>query len=164
MTTNIDERYVDVSDVRPVPDHQEIFADGETGESLIVEVVETAAAANDACGQFYFEDQASMNDATSATLLNVSVLSGRIIESLPQGSYACAVTGRISRPSGVPEGSTEPVLLHMAILRLPQPYASDILIMSYAPLEKTQETGKSEPLSLRQALDSLSIKDYSLFG
>ena len=30
----------DVSDYRPVPDHQEVFSDGLTDQSLIVEIVE----------------------------------------------------------------------------------------------------------------------------
>ena len=30
----------DVSDIRPVPDHQEVFSDGLTDQSLIVEIVE----------------------------------------------------------------------------------------------------------------------------
>ncbi len=33
------QRLIDVSDFRPVPDHQEVFADGGEDQSLIVEIL-----------------------------------------------------------------------------------------------------------------------------
>ena len=39
ITCRIPERYVDVSDFRPIPDHQEVYADGGTDQSVIFEIV-----------------------------------------------------------------------------------------------------------------------------
>ena len=38
MEITIDERYVDISDFRPVPDHQEVFQDAEADQSVTIEV------------------------------------------------------------------------------------------------------------------------------
>lgn len=35
----IPSRLVDISDFRPVPDHQETFADGNTDQSVVIEVM-----------------------------------------------------------------------------------------------------------------------------
>lgn len=39
MTMKIPSRLTDVSDFRPVPDNQEVFADGDTDQSIIIEIM-----------------------------------------------------------------------------------------------------------------------------
>jgi len=39
MACKIASRFQDVSDFRPVPDHQECFADGDKDHSFVIEIV-----------------------------------------------------------------------------------------------------------------------------
>ncbi len=39
INMHIPARFVDLSDLMPVPDHQEVMVDGETDQSLVVEIV-----------------------------------------------------------------------------------------------------------------------------
>ena len=99
----IHERFVDVSDFKPVPDHQECFADGDADQSVVFEIVvrgpgaaccllhgpcgsevagtqmqscmqETSSTDNDSCGSFYFEDLAQVNESSVSALERVEPL------------------------------------------------------------------------------------------
>lgn len=41
VAIGVPDRLVDVSDFRPVPDNQEVLADGATDQSLIIEIMVT---------------------------------------------------------------------------------------------------------------------------
>ena len=57
----------DVSDFRPVPDHQEVWADAESDRSVVVEILERQAAVADAdAAVFLFNDLAEANEATGS--------------------------------------------------------------------------------------------------
>lgn len=62
------ERFIDVSQFRIVPDHQEVFIDSECDQSVIVEVVDRQTCSNKAAPEFFFEDLAESAEATSFTL------------------------------------------------------------------------------------------------
>lgn len=65
-------RMEDISNVRPVPDHQEVFADGATDQSLIVEVLDRADVADEQCAAYFWADWCSANEAEDAQLLGSS--------------------------------------------------------------------------------------------
>lgn len=53
--------FADVSDFRPVPDHQEVFADVDADASVVVEVMEPPDG--DRVGTYYFHDIAEASGA-----------------------------------------------------------------------------------------------------
>ena len=67
--SDLPERFLDVSDARPVPDHQEVWGDPSRDQSLVVEAVERAADVADAdAGAFFFGDLAAAAEAAGAHL------------------------------------------------------------------------------------------------
>ena len=63
MTLMLPETFEDVSVLREVPDHQEVFVDRDSEVSLIVELLEyDGAVTGEDAAQYYFKDLASFND------------------------------------------------------------------------------------------------------
>ncbi|KAG1671992.1 hypothetical protein FOA52_013365 [Chlamydomonas sp. UWO 241] len=180
MSMSLPSRLVDVSDYRPVPDHQEVWADGATDQSLVVELVEAAAAEAGACGRFYFDDMASVNDSGESSVRGVEELGLASLPSLPgvEGLYACLVTGtQLVSKSRQDSDASNAVLLLLAVLRLPK-VGSDLLITLNTPLHISEHSTSAENVNatgvqqgadlarplLLSMLVSLSIRDWGLFG
>eukprot|EP00959_Pyramimonas_sp_CCMP1952_P268668 5617556-Pyramimonas_sp.AAC.1 len=54
---HLSERFVDISDYRQVPDHQECFADGNRDQSFLVELLDYKEEVSDGeSARFFFED------------------------------------------------------------------------------------------------------------
>lgn len=58
-------RFEDISDFRPVPDHQEVWTDASLDQSLVLEIVEHQAVSDQDCMELYFKDLAQQNQAIS---------------------------------------------------------------------------------------------------
>ena len=56
LAAALPDRWLDASDVRPVPDHQECFTERDGERSLVVEILERAAASDADCATFHFQD------------------------------------------------------------------------------------------------------------
>ena len=57
VTVDLPRGLVDASDVRPVPDNQEVWFDGDGGRSVIVEVLERVEGLEDGkAASFFFND------------------------------------------------------------------------------------------------------------
>lgn len=174
----IPERLTDVSDFRPVPDHQEVFADGAKDQSLVVEVVEhDYNVANASCSRHLFEDLALQNDAVSATFESGESLSADEVRHLPSGTPVLLGMG-MQQVSKGRQGSDaiNTVQVLVAAVRLPQ-HKSDVVLSlnspSYISEQSTaaadagsgqQETHKAALPLFRRILGSLKIIDYGLFG
>ena len=63
IEAQIPSRFIDVSDFRPVPDHQEVFSDEAADQSIIIEIVELSQTAEECPGRFYLKDLAAVNGA-----------------------------------------------------------------------------------------------------
>ena len=54
---HLSERFIDISDFRQVPDHQECFADGARDESVLVELLDFKEEVSDGeSARFFFDD------------------------------------------------------------------------------------------------------------
>ena len=92
ITTELPERYVDVSDFRPVPDNQEVWTDASKDESVVVEIVERVAVGpsdDEGAAAWFFRDLAEVNGASASEILGVRDLS---VDDLPSvnGPFAAA--------------------------------------------------------------------------
>ncbi|KAJ1524713.1 hypothetical protein HK096_000693 [Nowakowskiella sp. JEL0078] len=56
---------VQLSDLREIPDHQEVFVDTITNESVIFEILELAEIADIDAASYHFQQLADDNDATN---------------------------------------------------------------------------------------------------
>ncbi|PNH08418.1 putative ran guanine nucleotide release factor [Tetrabaena socialis] len=154
-------RLADMSDVRPVPDHQEVWADPELDQALIFEIVEHDASVLDAdAGRHMFEDAAAGNEALASSIGAITTLeAAREVPGIPEVSYTCLVRGRQTVRRGQEANDT---IMLLAVLRLPR-LASDLLITLSTPAAAQQAGEESEEV-VRLVLRTLRVLEYGLFG
>ncbi|KAG2496033.1 hypothetical protein HYH03_005955 [Edaphochlamys debaryana] len=161
MVCTLPVRLKDVSDMRPVPDHQEVWADPDLDQALIFEVVEhDASVINADVGRHVFEDAAVGNEAASASVAGVRPLAAAEVPSLPEGGYACLVSGSMTVRRGQ---DTQDTAVLLAVLRMPH-VASDLLLTLSTPAAAPAPAQAEAEGVMSAALRSLEIRDWGLFG
>lgn len=165
----------DVSELREIPDNQEVFAHAHTDQSLIVELVEyQAQVADQDAARYHFEDIAGSNKAlepgafvvTSVVTLSKSELS------LSDCSCAWMLTGT-QCVSKFNEEARNTVTLHLGLFRLPQ-FSTDVLITFNDPLSISPDSSSAasvgthrEPWTVQdfqRLLQTLTLHNPGLFG
>eukprot|EP00079_Xenopus_tropicalis_P013429 XP_002941865.2 PREDICTED: ran guanine nucleotide release factor isoform X1 [Xenopus tropicalis] len=165
----------DVSELREIPDNQEVFAHNATDQSIIVELLEYQEGVSDSdAARYHFEDVASSNDAEGQS----EVLS---VEPLPLAQLtltACTnawvLTGH-QLVAKFNEEARNAVTIHMALFRLPQ-HSTDMLVTfndpaAINPSSSSAVGGASlAPLSpwtladFNRLLCTLQLHNPSIFG
>ncbi|KAH0520109.1 Ran guanine nucleotide release factor [Microtus ochrogaster] len=154
---------IDVSDLLPVPDNQEVFCHPVTDLSLIVELLELQAhVRGEAAARYHFEDVGGVQGARAVHVLSVQPL---CLENLSlRGS--CQDAWFLSGKQQV----AKDVTLHQALLRLPQ-YQTDLLLTFNQPPSNSRSLGPENlscpPWSLgnfEQLVTSLTLHDPNIFG
>ncbi|KAM7012621.1 ran guanine nucleotide release factor [Tautogolabrus adspersus] len=166
---------VDTSQLREIPDNQEVFAHALTDQSLIVELVEYQAQVSDQdAARYHFEDIAGSNKASEPGNFQVTG-----IEPVPKSglslsdcSSACVLTGT-QCVSKFNEEAKNNVIIHLAVLRLPR-FSTDILIsfndpQSISPSSSSAASAEthSQPWTMhdfQRLLQTLTLHDPGLFG
>lgn len=190
MACEVPAAMTDVSDVRQVPDNQEVYNDIDTGATIIVELLSRHAAVSDeAAAEFFFRDLATANGCDGVED-GVQVLSAA---TLPPSAYpllarqqqpggegqVCAYAGlacgvqKISKYTNE-AGSENDVFVGLAALRFLPRVTTDILVSLSAP--QRLHPGSSEAAEvkrllsaeeriaiLRAAVASLRVNDWGLF-
>lgn len=78
ITVTLPSSLVDASDLRQIPDTQEVFLSPSSGVSIIFEVLERVAATDpEEAAKFHFEALAHDNSASNATVTDVAVTTKR---------------------------------------------------------------------------------------
>ena len=157
--------WLDASDVRPVPDHQEVWLErAATARALIVELLELAADATDgdAAARLHFEELASSNDAESSAVHQNFALGDAAAPRLRPAPPAPPQALR-----GV-QSLAEGARLHvwLAVVRLPR-VGTDLVVSISRPVADAAAEGAAatEDLELlRAVVGSLEVRDWSLFG
>uniref|UniRef100_A0A3Q3SHU5 RAN guanine nucleotide release factor n=1 Tax=Mastacembelus armatus TaxID=205130 RepID=A0A3Q3SHU5_9TELE len=165
----------DISDLREIPDNQEVFAHAHTDQSLIVELVEyQAQVADQDAARYHFEDIASSNKAlehgasggTSVVALPRSQLS------LSECSSAWMLTGT-QCVSKFNEEARNTVVLHLGLFRLPQ-FSTDVLVTFNDPQIVSPESSSATAVGphsdrwtvqdFQRLLQTLTLHNPGLFG
>ncbi|XP_069502307.1 ran guanine nucleotide release factor [Ambystoma mexicanum] len=151
--------FQDVSDLREIPDNQEVFAHRWTDQSLIMELLEYQNEVADAnAARYHFEDIASVNDASGQE--RSEVLS---VEPIPKGQLALGecqsawfLTGR-QLVSKFNEEARNTVNIYMCLLRLPQ-FATEVLLTFNDPgaIDPSSSSAESVCLQPTAILDHVS--------
>lgn len=171
IEASIPSRFIDVSDFRPVPDHQEVFSDEAAGQSIIIEIVEYSKTGEECPARFYFKDLAAMNGAieweetSESEELAVSDSVPRLGGSglVPAATRVFCVKGAMlvdKKRSHHDEGHRHRVQVVLGVIRLPDK-ETDVLLSLNTPSEEPPERGYSLFLEI---LDSFHIADWNLFG
>ncbi|XP_022151170.1 probable ran guanine nucleotide release factor [Momordica charantia] len=177
-------RFQDVSNIRQVPDHQEVFVDPSRDESLIFELLDFKHDVGDSGSAVWFlQDLASEQDAEG----NMVIEQSGVIEApgLCFGNITSVVTtavGQMAISKGRQGREAQNIVrVYLANLRL-KGVGTDVLICAYEPIlinplsESASSvcSGLATPASqigcmpmpevFKLAVSSFKVNDRSLFG
>ena len=190
LSANFPDRYVDVSDFRPVPDNQEVWTDAERDESVIVEILERVEdgpsdAIDGGAAVWFFNDLAEVNDASVSSGLS-EIVSARTLQpsELPSvnGPFAaaslCVGRQRVSKARDSDDARNLVEVL-VANVRLPQ-VGTDLLVTMNRPLVVAERSSAGAVVTpgdghgdggdgggwavMRGVLRTLAVNDWGLFG
>ncbi|KAF7688396.1 ran guanine nucleotide release factor [Silurus meridionalis] len=125
----------DISELREIPDNQEVFAHTHTDQSIIIELLEYQGHVEDSqAARYHFEDVAGSNKAMEVEQMEVMEVQcvPHSQLSLSQCSSAWILTGA-QLISKFNEEAKNTVNIHLCLFRLPQ-YTTDILITFNNPV------------------------------
>ncbi|XP_068175980.1 ran guanine nucleotide release factor [Antennarius striatus] len=175
LTAFIPHSATDVSDLREIPDNQEVFTHAHTDQSLIVELVEYQGhVADHDAARFHFEDIAGSNKASEPSACEVTsvVPLPKSDLSLSDCSSAWMLTGT-QCVSKFNEEAKNTVTLHLGVFRLPQ-FSTDILITFNDPQSISPGSSSATPTGthgepwtvqdFQRLLQTLTLRIPGLFG
>uniref|UniRef100_A0A3Q3EQT4 Ran guanine nucleotide release factor n=1 Tax=Kryptolebias marmoratus TaxID=37003 RepID=A0A3Q3EQT4_KRYMA len=165
----------DISELREIPDNQEVFAHPHTDQSLIVELLEyQAQVADEDAARYHFEDLAGGNEALEPGAFEVSGVAAlpRADLSLAECGCAWTLTGT-QRVSKFNEEARNTVAVHLGLLRLPQ-FSTDVLVTFNDPQSISPDSSSASalethrepwtPQDFQRLLRTLTLHDPGLFG
>ncbi|XP_055364087.1 ran guanine nucleotide release factor [Betta splendens] len=175
MSAVVPHSATDVSDLREIPDNQEVFAHAHTDQSLIVELVEfQAQVADEDAARYHFEDIAGTNKALEPGAFEVNgVVAVSASElCLSECNTAWMLTGT-QCVSKFNEQARNTVTLHLGLLRLPQ-FSTDVLITFNDPQSISPDSSSASALGthkqpwtvldFQHLLRTLTLHNPGLFG
>ncbi|XP_009804047.1 uncharacterized protein LOC107814465 [Nicotiana tabacum] len=177
-------RFQDVSNVRQVPDHQEVFVDPGRDESLIIELLDLKLdVADSGSATWFLQDLANEQDAEGATIIEQSAVfeaPGLCYRNTP--AVISTAVGQMAVSKGRQGREAQNLVkVYLANLRLKE-VGTDILITAYEPLlinplsetASTVGAGIAVPAAqsgimpmaevFKLAVSSFKVHDWSLFG
>lgn len=170
--------WVDVSDMRQVPDHQECWMDND-GCLLVVEILDRQANVEDeAAAAFFYKDLGEYNGITSDQDISFRKESPPSLQpvGLPDDATLCFGSGfqRVAMGKNVDFAGNPrrqeivSIRVELCVIRLPS-VSTDILISLSTPSENTGNPQESPEGSLMtatfsQAVSSFQVRNWQLFG
>jgi len=163
--------FLDVANIRPVPDNQEVYMSPDGDYSIVVEILEGQSMANNEVAKYLFDDLADATSATYKRMVSVDTqfsipffegsAAGAGAGAGAAGMYKAVVVGRMRVPrSNTPDGIKN-VAVNMVLIRLPQ-CSTEILATYYFPIPDGADPHLDA--AYLQSLQSFAINDWNLFN
>ncbi|KAJ9451522.1 putative ran guanine nucleotide release factor [Diplonema papillatum] len=167
MEMSIPASFVDTSDFRQVPDHQEVWADMDTNRSIILEILEPVEQSHEESARYHFNELAKANGCTPA---DARVLEcGRLdLPNFPQAVTKAYLKGE-QVASKFNETAKNVVTIELAVVRLPPPASADLLLTINTPsVVSAESSDAAAPVATQSVFQpvvtSLKLLDPGLFG
>ena len=172
---SLPKRFIDLSDFRLVPDHQEVWSDAHQDESVIVELVERVSEQkDDKAAAYHFNDIAETSSSSETKIVSAGVFAASSFEmaKLYHSSWTFG-TQRVSKGrDGADKANV--IALYLVLIRLKQ-FETDLLISLNAPIQihadsqaksaKNAVKPPQETLQLfKRIVATFKIKDLSIFN
>eukprot|EP01064_Diplonema_japonicum_P032119 TRINITY_DN5973_c0_g1_i1.p2 TRINITY_DN5973_c0_g1~~TRINITY_DN5973_c0_g1_i1.p2 ORF type:complete len:184 (+),score=49.06 TRINITY_DN5973_c0_g1_i1:42-593(+) len=171
MEVVLPESFIDTSKFREVPDHQEVWADMDTNQSMILEVLDVIAGKNGTeLAKFHFEEIGRANGcaANEMRVEQITELSAAELPNFANATTRVLIRGE-QQAAKFKETVKNTVAVEVLVLRLPPPADTDLLLSINTPTvvdpsstEASAPKASASPFS--SICSSLVIKDYGLFG
>ncbi|KAL8248498.1 hypothetical protein R6Q59_005366 [Mikania micrantha] len=184
ISTTFPLRFQDVSDIRQVPDHQEVFVDPARDESLIIELLEMKHdLADNGSATWFLQDLATEQGAEGNIVTEQSPVfdaQGFVCNNMPSVITTATAQMAISKGRQGREAQNL-VKVYLANLRL-KGVGTDVLITAYEPvfISPSSESARSVGAGLtipaiesgrtpmadvfKQVVAAFKINDWNLFG
>lgn len=169
IESKLPSRFIDVSTLRVVPDHQEVFVhswspDGDTtvstvsnssvDVSIIIELLSMESLTSDSDTSpvgYHFRDLAASNEALESTVYSEGLISesNNFIPHLSGGTHEVyALTGRqtVSKYRTRPDSPIDTVYVFLVLIRLPD-VSTDVLVSMNIPVDASDEVSMHEELN-----------------
>ncbi|XP_055818655.1 uncharacterized protein LOC129887550 [Solanum dulcamara] len=185
ISTTFPLRFQDVSNVRQVPDHQEVFVDPGRDESLIIELLDMKVdVADNGSANWFLQDLANEQEAEGTTITEQSAAVFEAPELLYRNMPAVITTAVAQMAVSKGRQGREAqnlVKVYLANIRLKE-VGTDVLITAYEPLvinrlsESATAVGAGMAVPAAQsgvmpmaevfklAVSSFKVHNWSLFG
>jgi len=135
----------DVSDMRQVPDNQEVFVHNSTDQSIMIELLTLVQETDEQALRTHFEDLAASNDAIgpdNSKIISIGSLPTNLL-SLSQCTSAHYVVGE-QMVSKFNETARNAITVHMALLRLTQ-HDTDVIVTFNDPMYISAQSSSNVP-------------------
>eukprot|EP01062_Namystynia_karyoxenos_P069774 TRINITY_DN65231_c0_g1_i1.p2 TRINITY_DN65231_c0_g1~~TRINITY_DN65231_c0_g1_i1.p2 ORF type:complete len:222 (+),score=52.43 TRINITY_DN65231_c0_g1_i1:96-761(+) len=175
MTMDVPGSCTDASDVRDVPDHQEVYVDVVSSLSFVLEVLEPKAGLDgEELLLFHFRELGAANQCSGMSVRSTTSLEDGDLPGLAGSrAYAGLLIGE-QQVAKYNERHCNGVTICLAVIRLPRPHNTDILLSVNSPHEihpESTEAQRALPAGdqpppeeiIRRMLRTFRIVDYGLF-
>ncbi|KAI9500889.1 hypothetical protein GGI25_006396 [Coemansia spiralis] len=175
MSMVIPEGMADASAFREVPDHQEVFADAEKDQSIIVEILEAIEHKAEKALQYHFDEIAQTNESEHSTVYKIEEIQLETIGEV----YVLVGQQEVAKFNEKAKAldAVNSVCMFMALVRVPQ-HSADVLVSLNVPLKIGHSSssfaatsGGPLPVDIEKSysdfklmLGTFRINDYSLFA
>ncbi|KAJ3149838.1 hypothetical protein HK101_002007 [Irineochytrium annulatum] len=179
----IPSRFIDASNLREIPDNQEVFVDSKgTDQSLIIELLEAVEITVDdrSPAEHHFWILAEENNALEAKIASTGIVPEVLPNFTPLEAHTTSLIGtqRISKFRENTPQSANLVAVHLCVIRLPR-VGTDVVITLNQPLQLGQESSSVAGLDVRDAVEEsgrraeevfrgvvegFAVREWGLFG
>jgi len=174
ITAAIPKRFNDCSDFRHIPDHQEVWADADTDQSVIIELNSLDDSVSDAeAAMHYMRELAAANEAHSMQVVSTGVLEAAAMPGFDAGVHkSFMVSTQLISKFKESSDKANTIQIYLAVLRLRR-VETDLLVSFNVPVAfgaGSSSAGRSILASeenravVEGLLKSIQIKDWGLFG
>ena len=182
ITVELPKEYIDASDLRQVPDHQEVFLSPTTLTSIIFEINEFVQKQNDAAAvHFHFKDVIAESDRVAQDVSEPTkvMMPNASLKDFPayvlQGGIVSSEVDK-NAPSNLPiEWQQSPEMkeqltrVFQLVVRM-EKYETDLCVRINMPMKEMlsrEDVAKEEAFAkgmLEKIVESLEVKDFGLFA
>ncbi|KAF5324942.1 hypothetical protein D9611_004351 [Ephemerocybe angulata] len=164
ITSSAAKELVDVSDLRQVPDTQEVFLYPNTNASIVVEILEKVdKTKHQDIIKFHFDSLAHDNDAQNSSVSSISVVQNDREDETPS---AIVLKGQ-QVVSKFNKTALDRVLILMAVFRVEHKNV-DVVVTFNVPLESADALQRADPSKMETDFNSFvksfQIVDFDLFA
>lgn len=170
ITCDLPGSFSDMSELREVPDHQEVWCDIISDRSVIVEILERKSLSDEQAVEFFLSDLAVCNEARDTSV--VSERQVLVVEETPglPADVRCFYAVTDQTVAKFKEACGNRVLIHLLIIRLVA-QETDILVSLNDPVSiDPQSSSAGVPVVqgsnevFAAIMKSFKIVDWDLFG
>lgn len=134
ISADIPSTFIDASDFRPIPSHQEVYVSKDSSDSIIIEIVEMQPVPIEIMAKYHLKEVCD-------SLSNVVIENG--------------ISNQIGAVGAMGYGRIQDQMIHMIVLRL-EKQATDLLISWNSTDNRASE--------LKDLTSTLIVRDFSLFS